>query len=283
MSKDILTLVDDINSVITDRGGWDEAVNTFFKEEVGAVMMRRLGSPEEERTPTLRMSNIGKPCTRQLWYSLHMPTSGETLTASTQLKFLYGDLLEALLLSLAKAAGHDVQGCQDKLDCYGIKGSRDAVIDGMTIDVKSASSYSYKKFKDNNLRSDDPFGYLRQLTGYVHAGADDPLVKYKRSGGFLVVDKQHGHICLDLYDLSPELDDMGDYVERIKRESSLVEPPPRTFEDIPEGKSGNRKLGTECSYCSYKSECWPGLRTFVYSRGPVFLTAVEREPKVGEG
>jgi hypothetical protein len=55
--------------------------------------------------------------------------------------------------------------------------------------------------------------------------------------------------------------------------------PARTFEPIPEGKSGNMKLGLNCSYCGYKTHCHPGLRTFAYARGPVFLTDVIREPK----
>ena len=49
-----------------------------------------------------------------------------------------------------------------------------------------------------------------------------------------------------------------------------------------EGKSGNEKLGFECSYCPYKAECWPGVRGFAYSYGPVFLTKVVRTPSVPE-
>ena len=281
--KTIDTLVEDINEVIKGSGGWTSVINEHFKEDIGAVTLSRLGTPKEERKPTLRMSNIGTPCTRKLWYSLNRPETGEELRPATLLKFMYGDMLESLILSLAEAAGHKVEGKQTVLDCYGIKGSRDAVIDGVTIDVKSASTRAMDKFRSNGLRSDDPFGYLRQLTGYVHGAKDDPLVKDKTGGAFLVVDKQHGHIVLDYYDLSKELGNMEEYVNRIKEKTAKDSKlPNRKFKTEAEGKSGNRKLGINCSYCDFKQSCYPDLRTFIYSRGPVYLTRVVKEPIVPE-
>lgn len=280
--KTIHTLVEDINEVIKGSGGWTNVINEHFKESIGDITSRRLSASRETREPTLRMSNIGTPCTRKLWYSLHKPHIGEELRPSTLLKFMYGDMIESLVLSLAEAAGHKVEGKQTVLDCYGIKGSRDAIIDGVTIDVKSASSKSMDKFRSNNLRTDDPFGYLRQLTGYVHGGKDDPLVTDKTGGAFLAVDKQHGHIVLDYYDLTEELSSIEEHINGLRVMASSSKLPERHFEDESEGKSGNRKLGINCSYCEYKKECWPTLRTFLYSRGPVFLVDVVREPNVPE-
>lgn len=279
--KTIDTLVEDINEVIKGKGGWSKVVNDHFKEDIGAVTMRRLGTPPEDRKPTLRMSNIGTPCHRKLWYSLHLKEEAEELRAATLLKFLYGDILESLVLSLAEAAGHKVEGKQTVLDCHGIKGSRDAVIDGVTIDVKSASSYSMKKFKEHKIREDDPFGYLWQLTGYVHGGQDDPLVTDKKGGAFLAIDKQHGHLVLDYYDLTKELKEVEKHIGNIKfMVAGGV--PARAFQVEEEGKSGNTKLGINCSYCEFKQTCHPTLRTFLYSRGPVFLVDVVREPNVPE-
>ena len=130
---ELSTLVEDIYKVVEDRGGWDKAVNDFFKEQVGATTWRRLAEPEEERG-TLRMSSIGQPCERKLWYSVNAYKEGEPLRPETRIKFLYGDILEDLLLSLAVAAGHTVQGHQDELTIAGIKGHRDAVIDGVTVE-----------------------------------------------------------------------------------------------------------------------------------------------------
>ena len=69
----------------------------------------------------------------------------------------------------------------------GIKGSMDCKIDGILCDVKSTSTYGFKKFKENRLEYDDPFGYIDQLSGYGQAeGADEAM--------FLAMDKQNGHL-----------------------------------------------------------------------------------------
>src|SRR5690606_25725922 len=107
------------------------------------------------------------------------PEDGEPLRPEAYLKFLYGDILEDLLLFLAEAAGHTVVGRQDEQEIAGIKGHRDCVIDGTVVDAKSASSYSFKKFKEGRLREDDPFGYVDQLQSYIHSGQNDPLVTDK--------------------------------------------------------------------------------------------------------
>lgn len=277
--KTIDTLVEDIYAVVQGNGGWDNTVSKFFSEELGKVLERRFTPSSTPYTPTLRMSNIGTPCRRKLWYALNLPTASSPPSPANTLKFLYGDILEALLLSLAKAAGHTVEGEQDRLEFNGIKGSRDCVIDGVTVDIKSASSNAMKKFtKKGSLRTDDPFGYLRQLSGYVAAAQDDPLVKDKTRGAFLAVDKQHGTLVLDVYDFTEEIADMEDYTNKLREEVKDTTPPPKKYWDVPEGKSGNRKLDTPCVFCEFKSVCWPKLRAFRYSFGDVFLTEVVREP-----
>lgn len=278
--KNINTLVDDIFKVIEKNGGWDETVSAFFADGMKATVDQRFAEPSQERG-TLRMSNLGKPCKRQLWYSVNVPDGGETLRPQARLKFLYGDILEQLLLSLAIAAGHKVEGMQDEVEIEGIKGHRDCVIDGMTVDIKSASPYSFQKFKDHKLLEDDPFGYISQLSSYVYAAKDDPLVTDKTQGAFLAIDKVNGNICLDVYDLSSQVAGKKQEVLAIKA-LAVGSIPPRGFDDAADGKSGNRKLGVACSYCSRKYECWQGLRTFLYSSGPRFLTHVAREPDVPE-
>ena len=280
--KTIHTLVEDINAVIQGKGGWDNTVNEYFMKTMGEAATRRLSSEEEEHTPSLRMSNIGTPCKRKLWYHLNSKEPVEELPSHTKMSFFFGDMIENLLLSLAKAAGHTVTGEQDEVTAYGIVGHRDAVIDGVVVDVKSASTKGFDKFKYNQLRVDDPFGYIQQLTGYVHASKDDPLVTDKKGGAFLVMDKQFGHICLDYYDLSPELHLLERHINECKVFSSLPVPPHRGFEPVPEGKSGNMKLPPGCTYCPYKETCWPDARKFLYSTGPVWLTKVAKLPQVKE-
>ena len=61
-----------------------------------------------------------------------------------------------------------------------------------------------------------------------------------------------------------------------------AKPPTKCYEPVADGKSGNMKLPVGCSYCSYKHECYPKLRTFIYSNGPKFLTEVGKVPSVLE-
>lgn len=281
--KNISTLVKDIYEVIETGGGWDETVSEYCSGLLEDTLNRRLSSSREEHSkPTLRMSQMGQPCKRKLWYSINKPGSGSSLAPSTKFKFLYGDILEDLLISLAIAAGHKVEGMQDTLEVEGIKGHRDCVIDGVTVDVKSASSFAYKKFASGGLRDDDPFGYISQLSSYVLAGREHEVESHPTLGAFLVVDKQNGNICLDMYDLGPEIEGKIEDFKSTKEMVKQEEPPERSFEDVEDGKSGNRKLGIQCSYCDYKSSCWPELRTFLYSNGPKFLTKVEKVPNVPE-
>lgn len=295
ISKTIDTLVEDIYAVVAKQGGWTEAVNEFFKERVGETLLSRLSPEEEVRTKgSLRMSNLGQPCGRKLWYECNIESKEkEELQPNAYLKFLYGDLLEDFLLALAVAAGHTVEGEQDEMYIQGIKGHRDCVIDGVLVDVKTASPFSYKKFKEHRLREEDPFGYIQQLSSYLYASQDDPLVKDKTQAGFLAFDKVNGHICLDMYDLTPEMEAKEEFVKQRKdmvNDGDRV--PERGFDSQPVGyrkagklvPTGNEKLGINCSYCDWKFKCWPEVRTFVYANGPVYLTHVAegKEPRVVE-
>ena len=283
MTKTISTLVEDIHEVINGNGGWDETVAKFLSEEVYNVSLARLSKPSEPRG-YLSMSSLGTDCDRKLWYKINMTESAAPLPASAKLKFFYGDILEALILALAMAAGHTVTGMQDTMEINGIKGHRDAVIDGVTIDVKSASTFSMKKF-DGNLREDDPFGYISQLSSYVYAAQDDPLVTDKDGGAFLVIDKTLGHLVLDYYNFREggELDGKEEEVSRIREMVGQELPPERGHEDVPQSKtSPNRKLPTACSYCDFKAACWPAAKMYLYGNGPVWLSRVVKEPKVPE-
>lgn len=245
-------------------------------------MSETLKSALGKREPrgTLRMSNIGTPCERKLWYNVNKPGEGIPMTGQTYMKFLTGHLLEEAMLFLAELAGHTVEGRQDEIDLYGVKGHRDAVIDGVIIDVKSASSYSFKKFATGGLGADDPFGYIPQLMGYLESGQSDPIVTDKSRAAFLVIDKALGHICLDFHERKDW--NWSKIMEHKKAMVASPDLPPRSFEPEPMGAKGNQKLGTFCSYCDFREKCHPSLRTFLYSTGPVFLTTVVDTPKVYE-
>jgi hypothetical protein len=275
--EDIYALLDDDNDHEVTEANVEWA-GELFKD----ILRSRLKKREEKRgEEVLRFSSLGKR-DRQIWYAANKPEAAEKMPGKQNFKFLYGDTIEILLLFLAKEAGHEVTDCQLGVECDGVKGSIDAVIDGVLTDVKSASSFSFEKFKSGNFKFDDPFGYLAQLGGYANATGHN-------RAGFLVADKVHGDICfaeLDNYDI--EGNTPKPRIDHLRSVIASESPPTRCYPDTPEGKSGNRKLALGCSYCPFKEDCWSdanggkGLRKFVYSRGPVWLTEVKREPKVGE-
>lgn len=279
-AKRIDTLVQDIYSLLSNGDeNLDKGLCDKYGELFSEFLFTRFGK-RKERKGTLRMSSIGQPCERKLYYEVNSPEDAEGLRPEVFMKFAYGDTIELLLLFLAEASGHEVEGTQDEQDIVGIKGHRDAVIDGTLVDVKSASTYSFKKFAEGKLSEDDPFGYVIQLQSYLHAGQTDDKVKDKSRGAFLVVDKTLGHVCLDFHDYQKL--PMEAIYERKKDVVSSEELPVRRFSPVPEGKSGNEKIPMNCSYCPFKSKCYENLRTFLYSTGPVHLSKVVKEPNVPE-
>lgn len=276
-SKSIETLVQDIQGLFKSGKEFNKENISDFGQRLAEHLSNRI-SDNAVRSTNLWLSNLGTKCTRQLWYKINRPDLAEELPPEAHMKFLFGDILEELLLFLAKEAGHTVEGQQDELNIEGISGHRDAVIDGILVDTKSASSRSFTKFESHLTPDVDDFGYLTQLQGYLEGGKDDPKILDKDIAAFLVVDKQLGKITLDIH--AKEEIDWKAKVNYLEKMARLPDPPPRAYEDKPDGKSGNRKLGTACAYCSFKKHCWPGLKVYFYSNGPRFLTVVKREPKV---
>lgn len=282
--KNINTLVSDIYNLFKK----DVVATEAQVEELGRaltdMLKRRLSSPPEPRG--LSMSGVGTKCKRQLWYKVNKPELGEPLSPQAKLNFLTGDVFDVMSPFLCRWAEHDVKGEQSELEIAGVKGHRDFVCDGVTIDAKTANSRSMDKFKNHQLEMDDPFGYVDQITGYVAAAKDDKDVLVKKEGAFLVFDKERGGLVLDRYRV-----DTDTYEEKVEAAKDIVnspEPPPRRYSAEPDGKSGNMKLPFQCAYCSHKKECWKdsnggsGLRKFIYSTGPRWLTKIIKEPDVKE-
>jgi hypothetical protein len=266
----INNLVSDINSLLRD-------TSKTIKSELSFEISERK-NPKSR----LRMSNFGTACDRKIWYEVNHPEKREALLPHTRLKFAYGDLIEQLILQLAKEAGHSVEGAQEELEIEGVIGHRDAIIDGVLVDIKSANARQFTKFKKPiaELERDVWFkSYLDQLDLYLEASQDDPKLLVKKYGAFLAVDKELGHIQLKFMGKSDK-----DWKSVVIAKKNMVSGkiPERGFNDQADGASGNRALCTYCSYCDFKHSCWGGLRTFVASTGPKHLTVVKREPSLLE-
>jgi len=251
-------------------------------EDFGNYMKEALRdwlTPRPDSKPTLRMSNIGKP-NRQLWFDMNSKREQKGFTAPTMIKFLYGHLLERVVLFLTELGGHEVTDEQKEIKVNGILGHMDCKIDGEVVDIKSASNYAFQKFKNGTLAEDDPFGYMAQLAGYEKAEGTS-------NGGFLAINKETGELAL----FKPqELDkpNVGAKINKVKSEIKSKTIPDFCYEPVPEGTSGNFKIARGCVWCPHKFECHKeandgkGLRVFEYSKGLSYLTKTVREPKVEE-
>jgi hypothetical protein len=284
MNKTVFNVVPDIYNLVTTKkaaeGVDQEAEIERFGEAVKALMRKEFTEYQRDNR-TLRLSSIGHPL-KKLWHRV-WGTPQEKIMGPTYIKFLYGHLIEELLVFLTRMAGHSVTDQQKECEVEGIKGHMDCRIDGIVTDVKSASSYSFKKFRNGTLAFDDPFGYVAQIKAYAYSEGE---TKY----GWLAMDKQNGTLTYLLYDEEDDMSpvhnkinwDIAERIRLVKKTVGLSEAPQNCYGTLPDGKSGNQKLAVGCSYCDYKQSCWPGLRAFSYGQGPKFLATVVREPKVNE-
>lgn len=277
--KSIHTLIRDVQHELTRH---DRTLADHLSENIVGEVRPRIHAAFTDRQVggALRLSAMGEKCPRQLWASVHAPSFQEPLPPHARLKYTYGHLIEALLIALAKAAGHEVTGEGDELYVDGVKGHRDCVIDGCLVDVKSTSSLGYQKFRDKSISTNDPFGYLDQLDGYLVGSQYDDLVRVKDRAYLWACDKTLGHMCL--YEHRLRENSIRERIKLYREITGRNEPPACTCKTVADGKSGNIKLGTVASYNPYKHFCFPNLRTFLYASGPVYLTKVVRVPDVPE-
>ncbi len=286
--KSFETLIEDMYAYIAGTAGDFEDIYESDAKELGQIIADVVIDRFKERRESsdfgfrLRMSNYGLP-NRRLWFEANTPRKKGHYKPETYLNFLYGDILEAIVLFVAKKAGHKVECQQETVEYAGIVGHLDAVIDGVVTDVKSASAWSFNnKFKDGGLlKGKDSFAYIPQISGYGEA-------KGIARRAFLVANKERGELCALEVPRSMGFD-VAKKAEEARKAISSPEPPSeKCYPDEKDGESGNRVLSKDCSFCPFKKACWAdanggrGLRTFKYAKGPIHFTHVVKEPKVEE-
>lgn len=273
--KSLHTLPEDITKLLTEGvENLNEENLAKFTEDLARLLRLRLKQKSKEPVKkTLRMSKLGTP-DRKLWFEFNVQT---TVEVTHPLKFLYGDIIELLVLYLAKETGHTIFNEQKTHEIDGVIGHQDCGMDEYQIvDVKSASNFSYKKFAERTLFRNDPFGYVAQLSSYMKAEGTD-------KGAFVAVNKETGEVCV--MEVGPS--DTIDPEKRIQdiREMLKSSTPPKDlcYEPVEFGKSGNTQINPSCYYCPFKDLCWAGkTRKFKYATGIVELVDVKNLPKVEE-
>ncbi len=290
MSKLISDLSRDIYNVLdaTKEHEHDATTAAQYATRIGDELAKATQKRDKlRRVGKLWASDLGKKCLRQHHYNFNEPTKAEPLSGHTKFKFLYGNVLEEAVLYLAEEAGHSVRDAQRRVETtmhgWQVSGRIDGTVDDTLIDVKSTSSFGFKRYKEGIDATNDSFGYLEQLGFY--ANYNDWGHKPKTDeAGFVWIDKQNGHIAytpVKVCDRQYLEDRAGAIIEAVESDESSVA---RGYTPKDYGKSGNKALDIGCAYCSYKVHCWRdsnggvGLRGFAYSHAPVFFTEINRQP-----
>jgi hypothetical protein len=223
---------------------------------------------------TLRASNIGRAAC-QLWYQKNHPEKEEPLHTTFLVRMVFGDMVEALFKGLLREANvtyKEPKRIQAKIGTTDISGEYDLIVDGAVDDIKSTSPWSYNnKFTDGkNLEKDDPFGYVGQLAVYS-TGANVP------AGGWWVINQASGQFKYVAYE-----SDTKEVVKKLAATADKVnnnifercfKPEAETFRSK---LTGNHKLIRQCSFCSFKHDCWKGA----LSEEPSRVSAAKNPPIV---
>ncbi len=282
--KSITTLVDDLHALL--RGGVEitpEDEAHLAKSLPEAIGLHMFDAP---RSGGLRLSKVGSP-DRKLWYEANTPhIPRERDEPIWRLRSTFGNLTEELLVWLVRKAGHTVTDQQKEVFLDGVPGHIDCLIDGVLVDIKSMSPFGFRKFKAGGLfkPGGDPFGYVAQLSCYNEA-----LGTADQSAYWLAMDKSSGELCLKELTEIEQIDGLARIKEAREVISQTGQGPARCYPLVNEGKSGNKALSFNCTWCQHKHDCYSkanngkGIRTFQYAGGrQLELAVVKRTPKVME-
>jgi len=218
-----------------------------FMDECGAALYNHY--KEEKDSRKIRISSIGQ-CERMQWYKAH-DFEEEERPNKLSLTFLQGHLMEALVKAVIKISGHKVRDEQAKLSVAGVQGSCDAVVDNELVDFKTASNWSFDKFKDDEIKVVS-FGYLEQISAYAHALG-------KKKAHFLVLNKNTGDLKLTTVNTIKNIEDHVIYVKDIV---SKTTPPDHPVWAV----AATGELDMRCSFCGFKQECHGNLQAKTFGK-----------------
>jgi hypothetical protein len=236
-----------------------------FKEACVASIHKQFNPSSDEWRP--RMSSLGRPLCQQ---KMERDGVEKAIEYNAILRFIFGDLVEAISILILKAAGVNVEEEQKrvklKLGKNEVNGTLDIIIDDKVWDIKSASPYAFDhKFGEmggyKKIKSDDAFGYITQ--GYLYSESVG-----KEFGGWIVINKASGEWTVCEAPIVQD-EDKKEFLQLARKNlNALVsgEKFKRCFSDTAETykdeykqekKTGNRLLPSICGFCDFKRKCWP--------------------------
>lgn len=189
----------------------------------------------------LGMSEIGKPCDRQLWLSFrgysHLPLDGRMI-----MLFDLGDQIEQRTIHWLTLAGYKIEGQQEGFTAhFGLfRGHCDGVIHGVTqkphiLEIKSASDKRFKSFKSFGVQVVEPTYYCQAQCYMGYANIDRTL--------FVIINKNTSEIYTErLYFYQDAFDALHRRAYDIITSNNV---PPMAFDED----------SIECKWCDYKMHC----------------------------
>ena len=236
---------------------------TEFKESCELAIKKQFSKREDSK---LRMSGIGRPVCQQI---LSLQNCPKESSYNDIMRFLFGDLIEAVAVLVIKAAGINIVAEQKPsrivLDKEDIKGTLDVIIeeDGVqkVWDIKSASPFSFDyKFRKgyDKIKDDDPFGYIVQ--GHLYGESNKMPF-----GGWIVINKSTGEWAIvdapsDLEERKRVLKEANNIVKTVKKadfKKVKLKDDWETYKQDGEiVRTKNRLMPKLCSFCEYKRHCW---------------------------
>lgn len=225
----------------------------------------------------LRLSMIGW-CPRKQWYTINDPESNH-VSPELKVRFFYGDMIEELVVLLARMAGVRIEGSQATVDFNGVKGHIDGAVlhDGewYLFECKSMADSSFKRFVKEG--PSDDFGYISQQQSYM--GGKSP---YQFVGSVMVgMNKETGELHEVIIEPSVEHQDrLCTTIDTLREAIKNNEPPSErkygfyneTYRKQP---TGRRILDWRCNtMCKYVDKCWEGQFTMDIKGGKPIRVAV---------
>lgn len=253
-------IVNKINEFLSSE---EKTVNDWLAYETGKLAefsFKRQFGENKESDNSLRLSNAGK-CPRQLAYKFHnFELKGKEIDGRAKIIFFQGDVVELLIVQLAKSAGCPITATglnqmtvSVKIAETEVKGHPDGVLfDGEVylVEVKSMSDYGFKAFEKGELEE----SYIAQVNMYMDAlGLGKCIV--------IGLNKNNGVLHEVIVEKNTEL------VKKLKETLGLVlKSTPDTLPDPAYAVNDKGVYPWQCLYCAWWCVCRPNAEKVLVGR-----------------
>ena len=255
-------IVNRINEFLNNQEGIiNESLRYEVEKLTGVAFRRQFMDEKTDKAYTLRLSSAGK-CPRQLAYAYHgYEKKGKEIDSRAKIIFFQGDLVEMMIVSLAKLAGCPIiatgfdQATVDfpLNDKTIVKGHPDGLLihRGIwLIECKSMSSFAFTRFTKGEIDE----SYRIQINVYLEALRLDKCV-------LIGMNKDSGVLHEMIVTKNSVLVEWAQKNLLVVLES--------TKENLPKPLFGANEKGLypwNCLYCSYWGHCRPNAEKVLQGR-----------------